>query len=145
MKIGETHMVPNFDGKDIPARLCSGLVLEAEKIAHCVYRAMDDHHFVVQVPLTDVEIEAWKRHPDTFFGEVQPAQNRQANNWLELAMFFYETYKTTPKDRLLDWMKAASDIDYLRSLSQLELAIEYCERLGLGAYKPMQAPTVAAN
>jgi hypothetical protein len=91
------------------------------------------------VPLTDVEIEAWKRHPDTFFGEVQPPQNRRANNWLELAMFFYESYKATPKDRILEWMSGAADIEYLRTLSQEELAIVYCERLGLGAEKPMQA------
>ncbi|UWU94398.1 hypothetical protein [Bradyrhizobium sp. CB1015] len=52
-------------------------------------------------------------------------------NWLELAMFYYETYKETPKEKLLEWMKDAIDLDYLHTLSQSDLAILFCERMAL--------------
>jgi hypothetical protein len=31
-------------------------------------------------------------------------------NWLELAEFFFESYQHTPREKLLEWMDAASDI-----------------------------------
>ncbi len=132
LKIGETYLVPDHTGREIPARLTNGIVIEEEKAAMCIHETLSGHSFMIRTPLTDNELAAWRLHPDTFFGEVQP-QNRRAKNWLELSMFFYETYKTTPKEKLLEWMEGATDIDYLRSLSQAELAIVYCERLGYGA------------
>jgi hypothetical protein len=55
------------------------------------------------------------------------------SRWIELAQFFYDTYKNTDRSKLLDWMKEAADIEYLKTLAQEELAITYCERLGWGA------------
>jgi hypothetical protein len=42
----------------LPARLPDAQVLEAERMYG-------------DLPLTDAEIEAWKRQPETFFGEVR--------------------------------------------------------------------------
>jgi hypothetical protein len=52
--------------------------------------------------------------------------------------FFYGSYRNTPKDKLLEFMKDASDIERLNALSQEELAKTYCERL---AYGVGQSPT----
>ncbi len=81
---------------------------------------------MVTCPLTDAELAAWKRHPETFFGEVRPT-TRQVDNWLELAKFMYQTYKNTPREKLLEWLKGAPDYDHLKTLPQDELAIVYCE------------------
>ena len=40
----------------------------------------------------------------------------------------HESYKNSPKDKLLEWMENASDIGELRNLSQAELSEIYCER-----------------
>ena len=55
------------------------------------------------------------------------------NNWLDLAEFFWENYQHTAREKLLDWMKDARDIDDLRKLSQRDLAITYCERIAWAA------------
>jgi hypothetical protein len=139
LKIGETYLVPDLKGREVPARLSNAIVIEEEKVAMCIHETFDGENLVIRTPLTDAEMEGWRRHPNTFFGEVQPPTTKQVKNWLELAMFFYETYKATPKGKLLEWMKDAIDIDRLGELTQEELAIVYCERLGLGADRQQQA------
>ncbi|SDS16772.1 hypothetical protein SAMN05444158_1217 [Bradyrhizobium canariense] len=134
LTFGEIYLIPDAEGKEIPARLRDASVLEQEKAVMGVYETLDGVHLIVRTPMTESEIAAWKRHPDTFFGEVRPLPQK-ANNWLELAQFFLNTYKSTPREKLLEWMKGANDIEYLKTLSQADLAILYCERLGWGAEK----------
>jgi hypothetical protein len=132
LKFGETYLIPDENGNEIPARLYDAQVLEAEKYMLGVYETLDGRHVTATTPLTEAEVIAWKQHPDTFFGEVRQVP-KTAKNWLELAQFFYDTYKNTDRSKLLDWMKEAVDIEYLKTLAQEELAITYCERLGWGA------------
>ncbi len=132
LKFGEIYLIPDENGNEIPARLYDAQVLEAEKYMLGVYETLDGRHVTATTPLTETELIAWKQHPDTFFGEVRQLP-KTAKNWLELAQFFYDTYKNIERSKLLDWMKEAADIDYLKTLSQEELAITYCERLGWGA------------
>jgi hypothetical protein len=51
----------------------------------------------------------------------------------ELADFFYATYKDTPKETLLEFLKQHPLIEKLRGLSQSELAIFICEQWALAA------------
>ena len=132
IKFGEHYMLPDADGNEIPARLYDAQVNEAERSMLGVYETMDGRHVMATTSLTESEVLAWKLHPDTFFGEVRP-QTKTANNWLELCEFFHSTYKTTERSKLLDWMKEAKDIDQLKTLSQEELAITYCERMAWNA------------
>lgn len=133
LRLGEWYAVPGPDGKEVPARLMDALVDETKKSVMGVYQTCKNS-FMVTCPLSDAELAAWKRHPDTFFGEVRQKQ-RRADNWLELAKFFYKTYKHTPREKLLEWMKGATDYEKLTTLSQEELAIAYCERTAWAANK----------
>jgi hypothetical protein len=132
LKFGETYLIPDESGNEVPAGLYDAQVLETEKRMMGVYETIDGRHVMATTPLTEAELIAWKQHPDTFFGEVRHLP-KNANNWLELAQFFYDTYKNTDRSKLLDWMKTAIDIEYLKTLSQEELSITYCERLAWGA------------
>jgi len=40
----------------------------------------------------------------------------------------HESYKNTPKEKLLEWVANASDIAELKNLTQTELSEIYCER-----------------
>jgi len=133
LRLGEWYAVPGPDGKEVPARLMDALVDETKKSVMGVYQT-DKDSFIVTSPLSDAELAAWKRHPDTFFGEVRQKQ-RRADNWLELAKFFYETYQHTPREKLLEWMKGAADYERLTTLGQKDLAIAYCERTAWAASK----------
>ena len=80
--------------------------------------------------MTDAEIAVYKRNPETFFGVVQNVGQR-ANSAAELAEFFFATYKDTPKETLLEFLKQHPLIEKLRGLSQRELAIFICEQWAL--------------
>jgi hypothetical protein len=123
--LGKWYAIPGPDGREVPGRLMEAIVDEQKKSVMGVYQTATDN-FMVTCPLTDAEIAAWKRHPDTFFGEVRQT-TRHAENWLDLAKFMYETYKSTPREKLLEWMNETSNYEYLKTLSQEDLAIVYCE------------------
>ena len=111
--------------------------MEHEKLVYGAYETADGQHILATSPLTDAELAAWRRHPDTFFGEVRHVGGK-AENWLQLCEFFYKSYKGTSHDKLLKWMKEAVDIENLRALSQEDLAIVYCERLGWTGFHQSQ-------
>lgn len=60
--------------------------------------------------------------PDTFFVP------RKARTSIELFDFMHESYRNTSKEKLLEWMKDASDFAELEKLTQAELSEVYCER-----------------
>ena len=133
LRLGEWYAVPGPDGREIPGRLMDAIVDENKKTVMGTYQTASGH-FMVTCPLTDAEFVAWKRHPETFFGEVRQHSGSKAENWLELAKFLHETYQHTPCDKLLEWSKDAPDYeDHLCKLSQQDLAIVYCERIALAA------------
>lgn len=138
LRFGQWYLVPQTDGSEILGRLYEATVLEHEKLVCGAYETSDGQHILATSPLTDEELSAWRRHPDTFFGEVRHV-GKKVENWLELCEFFYESYKNTPRDRLLEWMKDAPDIEDLRNLSQEDLAVVYCERLGWAGFQSPKA------
>jgi hypothetical protein len=129
LRLGEWYVVPGPDGQEVPGRLAEAVVDENNKTVIGVYQS-GPHHFMASCPLTESEFAAWKRHPETFFGEVSQ-QSRPPKNWLELAEFYYETYQHTPREKLLEWMREACDYADLCQLSQKDLAVVFCERMAL--------------
>lgn len=88
---------------------------------------------IVRDQLNEVEIAAYNRHSDTFFG-VQEQKNKTAENVVEFYDFLYATYQKTAKETLLEFLKDSPDIDQLKSLSQNELASVYCERIAYSCW-----------
>jgi hypothetical protein len=87
--------------------------------------------------VTDKELQAYRAYPDRFFGrKLEPS--RRAEDAVELFDFFYATYQHTPRERLLEFLKDASDFDELTTLSQRDLAIECCERWTWSAVSEQQ-------
>ena len=70
---------------------------------------------------------AWRKHPDTFFGEVGQ-RSTKAKDPLDLYDFFHNSYRQTPKERLLEFMADSHDVGELRKLGQQQLASIYAER-----------------
>lgn len=138
LKIGDIYEIPAHDGRMVPARLIDATVSEHDRRAVGTYQTSDGQYFLAEVPLTVPEITAWKRHPETFFGEFRHVGGK-VNNWLELAEFMYETYKDTDREKLLEWMQSAADFDYLERLPQEELAILFCERCAFMSFSKNQA------
>jgi hypothetical protein len=128
LKFGDWYLIPDRDGVEVRGRLREAAVIEDKKLVMGGYETAHGRHIMASTPLSDVEMVAYRRHPETFFGEVRQVPH-QSKNWLDLAKFFYTSYKNTPREKLLQWMKAWRDFEELSKLSQRDLAIAYCERI----------------
>jgi hypothetical protein len=127
MQVGKIYTIP-IDDALVEATLLEAHVLEPEKQIFGLYRTGDGQSFTASTPMTDLELAAWKQHPDTFFGVIQPVEN-EAKDFFNLGEGYYETYRKSSKDELLRFLATAPDIDRLINLSQNELAIVIAERL----------------
>ena len=125
--IGEKYMVPDGEGREVPGKLVSATVDISKGFAWGVYLLENGRSIIATNPLSEAEVAAYKRHPETFFGVVQPT-SRKADTPLELFDFFHETYRHTPRERLLVFLEHAPDIQWLRDQTQEELALIYSER-----------------
>lgn len=124
--IGNTYLIPDGQNGEVSGILEEAIVMEPKKEAVGIYKTLDGKRLIINVPMTDTEMAAYKKHPNSFFGVYKPKQ--KANNPLELFDFFFKSYENTPKKRLLEFMKTAPDIEELRKLTQKKLASTYCER-----------------
>jgi hypothetical protein len=129
--VGNEYLVPGLNNEEVMATLQNATVSTETKTMHGVFQA-NDVNFVVQASMTDAELAAYLRSPETFFGIVQHV-GRHANNAFELAEFFYENYKNTSKERLLEFLKDHPTIEGLRHLSQQDLAVFVSEQWALSA------------
>jgi hypothetical protein len=127
--IGRKYIVnDDKDGKEHIALLTTATVMEPERKAYCGVTYEDSTSHLVTWELSDEEMAAWRKFPDTFFGEVGQ-RNTKAESPLELYDFFLGAYRKTSKERLLEFMATANDIEVLKKLDQPSLASVYAERL----------------
>lgn len=125
--IDQRYMATDPDGNESPGLLTTAMVNEREQKAHCGLSFASGKAGVYTWPLSDVEMAAWRKHPDTFFGEVGQ-RSTKAKDPLDLYDFFHNSYRQTPKERLLELMAGAHDVEELRRLEQPQLASIYAER-----------------
>ena len=123
--IGKRYLVPN-QGNEVVGVLEHATVDEKDKKAMCVFRLQDGRQIICSILLSDMELAAYKRHPETFFG-VRLKQVKKARDPLDLFDFFYENYKNCPRERLLGFLKNRPDFEKLKDLDNHELLIKCCE------------------
>jgi hypothetical protein len=145
LRIGDTHLVPDGSGREVPGILYEGAVLEPERKACCVYQLADGRSIIVTVPLNDAEIAMYRRSPETFFGVVKNV-SKKINQPMDAYDFFYESYSRSSKEKLLEFMAGWACIEAMKSLSQQELAKRYCARLADGMWAQFATkPPTGAN
>jgi hypothetical protein len=125
--VGQIYLVNDQDGIERRGRLTTASVSEAEKSADCVFALETERSIIATIPLTDDELQAYRRFPDTFFGTlIEPI--RKVNSPLEFYDIVLESFRQTPKERLLELMAGAPDLEHLKTLAQKDLASLYSER-----------------
>jgi hypothetical protein len=126
--IGNRYLFPDESGVERPGKVTSAVVVENESKALLGVEFDDGRSAIYSGPLSEDEIESWRRHPDTFFGVVGQRTTR-ADSPIEFYDFWYESFRRLSKNRLLEVMAQAPDIEKLKTLSQAELASIYAERM----------------
>jgi hypothetical protein len=131
MLVGQTYVLDGPDGKPVRGILTDAEVIESESAAMGVFALEGGSSAIYRQPLTDVEMQAWKHHPETFFGVYK--KRHQANSALELYDFFLEGFQETPVAAILERLATAPDIEELKRLPVEQLRSIYAERTTLGA------------
>jgi len=132
--IGHKYLLPGKDGKEIVGILETATISEPEKKSYGSYLLEDGTRAIYTAPVTESEIEAYKKYPDTFFG-VPRTQGRKTENALEFYDFMYDAYKHTPRERLLEFVKDWPNAEELKKLDTEELRIVYCENCTYSAMR----------
>jgi hypothetical protein len=92
------------------------------------YKLEDGRSIIAVSPITDEELSAYRRYPDTFFG-VYRQTVRKIEDPIELFKFLLETYRNTSRTMLLEFLEDWPHYEMIKEKSQEELASIYCEGL----------------
>jgi len=143
--IGNKYLVPDDSGKEVEGTLQDAVVMENERKVYGLYRLSNGKQIMAPCPLSDKGFDAFKQHPDTFFG-VYKRHSNEAKDPLDLFDFFYGVYKHTSKDKLLEFLKGHPQWEKLKKETQEELSMIYCERLVYAAMStPSSSPKNTSN
>jgi hypothetical protein len=131
LQVGQRVKVPGPNGMQIEATLESGVVMPEWKAASCVVCSDNRQRFIVQIPLTDEELQAHAQHPATFFGVIDRNAGRSTSpkTGLDWFNFLWESYSRSSREKLIEFMGHAPDIERLKEMTQEDLATEYCTRM----------------
>jgi hypothetical protein len=132
--VGHDYNIPDNEGGNVVGTLMQGVVMPSTKECFGFYRTKEGKNIIAKCPLTDSELAAYERHPDTFFGVPERPQ-KGARDALELYDFFYDGHKSSSKNDLLKLLDGASDMEELKKLSREDLLQTYCERLTTGFFQ----------
>lgn len=128
--IGERYQIA--DG--VFGTLTTATVAEPEKKVYLAFHTDDGKSSILTAELSDAELAAYKTHPQTFFGKIVRPPGR-ADTPMEMFDFFLYGYRNTPRERLLELLVNAPDLDELKQQSTEDVRLVYAERC---TYRAMQ-------
>ncbi|MDR1026340.1 MAG: hypothetical protein LBL47_02970, partial [Lactobacillus sp.] len=97
----------------------------SDKKATCIYN-ISGKRWIAQVPLSDLELAAYNRHPETFFG-VKTKVQREIKDAIGFFEWFYDVYKNTPTENLLEFSVQYPQIEQIKKMSREEILLHLCE------------------
>lgn len=127
LMIGSIYLIPDQDGKQIPGLLTEATVSESEKRVFGVYRTEEGRHLICANDLSEPELAAYRRSPNTFFGVIKEGPAK-INEPMDAYEFFWGTYGETSKEKLIEFTKDWPDAAALHKLDQKRLAQVFCAR-----------------
>lgn len=128
---GESYDL-NSLGLDAKGQLISAAVDESSHRVALAFSLPGGKSCVLHDILSEDELAAYRRHPESFFGTLtRPVV--KVDTPIALFKVFHESYRSTPRQTLLEFLASATDIERLSTLPTEELLLEYCNRHVLAA------------
>jgi hypothetical protein len=124
--IGNKYRLPSTGGGEVIGVLESATLIPKERKSYGIYRLENGTRCTYTCPVTEEEVMAYETNKDTFFG-VTRNQGSQTNDPLEFYDFIYNSYRETPRDKLLDFLKDYPNHDELKKMTTEELRVMFCE------------------
>jgi hypothetical protein len=126
--IGSSYLVPDQSGNEVLGVLTDAVVNESKREVFGTYKLQNGLQVLVNSPLTEAELAAYKRSPDTFFGVIKKVRD-EIQEPLDCYDFFLQTYSQSTREKLLEFVAGWPDYSLLAKLEQKELAEHYCARM----------------
>jgi hypothetical protein len=126
--IGSTYFFENAAPGGLVGTVTTATVNETDKQAYIGVTDQNGMAHILTQPLTDKELADYKAHPDAYFGQVVPV-NRQISDPFELFEWLMEANKGKSRDTLLEFLSKTPNIEAMKTLSDQDLLMEYCEAL----------------
>jgi hypothetical protein len=142
LQIGETYLVPDGSGRQVPGVLQEAIVKEEKGDVVGVYQLADGRSIMCSGPLTEAELAIHRSSPETFFGVVEHVP-KPVKTPLELFDYFFETYSRSTREKLLELMTGWPNFEALRNLSRSELAEIYCAEMASQHWLQFKQPKQA--
>lgn len=127
-RIGDTHLVPDGQGSNMPGVLIEALVMEHERKIFGQYHLVDGRRILCSFPISEGELTVYRRDPDTFFDVISTVP-KGLKTPLDCFDFLAGSYFQTPREKLLEFMTEWPDFSRMKGLTQRELAELYCDRM----------------
>lgn len=127
LEIGQTYFFENVGEKGVLGEVVEATISEEAKIMHIVVKTEDGQHQIRVRDITDEELATYKQHPDAYFGVIRPTSKRR-NDPYELFEWFVDSYKNTPKEKLLEFCSDYPEAKSLTELNHEDLLLTICER-----------------
>lgn len=126
--IGRSYIVPSPEG-EVEGILEDAVVIEEAAMVWGIYHCPSiGKRIHVKTPISDEELSAYRRHPETFFGQVKKQWSTNGDP-LKLFDFFLQGVRDANRDQLLLQIRGSPDLDSLRDLPLEELRKVVAERL----------------
>lgn len=126
LQVGQFYAVPGPDGNEIKGELIQAVVMGSK--AHAILRSPDTgKSWIGTFEMTKEELADYEKYPDTYFG-VHQKQGGNIETAIDMFDFFFEGYRKTPKERLLQLLDGHPEPEKLLTMSQKELAEILAER-----------------
>lgn len=125
--IGETYLFEDIGKSGVIGTVTAANVSANGNEIHFAITTEDGKNQILTKPMTEDELIDYKNHPEAFFGKIQRPPKKTEEPY-DLFEFFVDSYRKTPKERLLEIVKDAPDFDALIKMEQFDLVLECCER-----------------
>lgn len=127
LMIGETYDFVDVGDKGVVGTVTDVTISEETKTRMCAIQCEDGRSMILEGKITEEELIEYKKHPEAYFGKIKRAP-RKTDDPFELFEFFVESYRNTPKEKLVEFVKNDPQIEKLKSLQRDDLLLEVCER-----------------
>lgn len=117
-----------FVDASVAGVVTSAIVSDTEKQIYVSVRTEDGKGVILAEPMSDHELQVYREFSDTYFGVVQEAP-RNITDPFEFYERIVEIHRSYPRENILRLAKDAPDIARLSKLDDLDLVLEYCERI----------------
>lgn len=126
LRVGDIYAVPGPDGIEVNAKLMNTTVMNGKAYA-VLHDPSTNKSWIGTFDMTPEELEDYEKYRETYFG-VHEKSGRKIETVVEMFDWLFDSYRHTPKERLIELMADHPDQESLRNHKQEELAEILCER-----------------